>query len=104
MSDKLDIVERLGDAFVRNAVCHCGSGMGCCDNHDFSWNPDEDTEMLSDARHEITTLRKQLKVATKALNKVHKWQRGEGLLVSVAAAMSDVLADPALAAMVKGEA
>ena len=52
-----DIVERLKDAFNSSAVCHCGSGIGECDNHDFCWMEDEDTRMLLDAQHDIERLR-----------------------------------------------
>lgn len=56
---KADIVLRLKAEFDRTAVCHCGNGLadGCCDNHSPTWNPCEDTQMLSDAVHEIEKLR-----------------------------------------------
>lgn len=54
-----DIVQRLRRAFNEMATCHCGndmSGSGC-DNHTPVWNPCPDSQLLSDARHEIERLR-----------------------------------------------
>lgn len=62
-----DIIEQLDTAFKAVACCHCGNGIadGCCDNHDPSWNPCPDSQLIHDARQSITTLRTQLAEAEK---------------------------------------
>lgn len=57
-----DIVQELDNAFNHVAVCHCGNGYldGSCDNHDFRWNPCDDSMMLANARMEIIRLRCKL--------------------------------------------
>lgn len=99
-----DIVERLKDAFDHNAVCHCGSGIGGCDNHDFCWMPDDDTQMLSDAKHEIERLREEVKrwkAEAMAWRKRAKYDGSKGEFNAIKMSDADIEVQSARAANVE---